>query len=745
MKYTFYIPLLLFPSFLLSQTGDSVKDNISVVNEKYKAELANELQNGLAKLGVGNKNNDQAVMLDACLEIADLYEKEKYYSKALTYFEQAVSLANELGLHEVRLAIQSSIAQSLFDDGQLEQANEASLDLFEQHQIFGLYEPALKDLELLAETSLRLGNFAKAKEYFKKIEQLAMVTTDEPTAIVAMNNMGFTATRLQNYEEAIDHFSHAELNAMGSKKEVPGYIFTNLGIAWYNIGNLKRAIKNLQQAEGRDKEHKSYIQHLISSIYFSDDDLYNALKYNELAIASAKKSKDMQVMADAHETASEIYQQLYEYDKALDHYKAHLSLKDSLERIAISEQQHTKNIHDFMDETENSFRQNLIESELRQANLAQMELTNQTLQLEAETQRLEQEKQSQQMALLMRDQDVKEANLRAAQLEADRTKQELRLTTQRLLAEKQSRELASLNQKRHLDSLEAARTELEQQQQNALLESQLEVAELQAKQQQDFVESLYWLAGFFGIIMLIITGSWLYGRRLNKKLADRNEQIEKQKGEIESERIRAEGLLLNILPKEVANELKDKGAATPKHYDSATVLFTDFQGFTKIAATMPPAEVVSELNECFLKFDEIAEKYRLEKIKTMGDAYMCAGGLPVENDTHPVDAIAAAKEILAFIEHRNQKLAAAGKAPWPIRIGIHTGELVAGVVGSKKFAYDIWGDTVNVASRMETNSEPGQINISEATYDLVKAKFECKYRGEVEVKNKGKMGMYLVG
>jgi adenylate cyclase len=267
---------------------------------------------------------------------------------------------------------------------------------------------------------------------------------------------------------------------------------------------------------------------------------------------------------------------------------------------------------------------------------------------------------------------------------------------------------------------------------------------MKIQQQESFRKTVSWIGLLGAAFLLVIGGSWLYGRRLNKRLAAQNQQIEAQKAEIDIERTRAEGLLLNILPDEVATELKQKGSATPQHYESVSVLFTDFQGFTRISATMNPTDVVRELNEFFLKFDEICERHKLEKIKTIGDSYMCAGGLPVANQSHPTDTVAAAREMLKVVEQHNANLAKAGKAPWNIRIGVHTGEVVAGVVGSKKFAYDIWGDTVNTASRMESNCPVGEINISEATYKLVSQVFKCEYRGEVEVKNKGKMGMYLV-
>ncbi|KAA3437218.1 hypothetical protein FOA19_21985 [Rufibacter hautae] len=224
---------------------------------------------------------------------------------------------------------------------------------------------------------------------------------------------------------------------------------------------------------------------------------------------------------------------------------------------------------------------------------------------------------------------------------------------------------------------------------------------------------------------------------LEQKVEERTEQVNRQKEEIEK-------LLLNILPVEVANELKEKGAATPRFYESATVLFTDFVGFTSIAEGLSPNELVSELNNCFLAFDSIIEKNNLEKIKTIGDAYMCAGGLPVSNETHAVDAILAAIEIQDHMERLNEERKAQGLVPWTLRIGIHTGPLVAGVVGRKKFAYDIWGDTVNLASRIESSGEGGKINISETTFEAVKEWFSCLYRGKVPAKNKGEVDMYFV-
>lgn len=217
-----------------------------------------------------------------------------------------------------------------------------------------------------------------------------------------------------------------------------------------------------------------------------------------------------------------------------------------------------------------------------------------------------------------------------------------------------------------------------------------------------------------------------------------------QKKRITREKKRSEELLLNILPEETANELKAKGHADAKMIDLVTVLFTDFKGFTQLSEKLTPRELVDEINECFSAFDRIMGKYGVEKIKTIGDAYMAAGGLPSPNNTHPMDVVKAAIEIQRTMNEIADRKKQEGKLFFEIRIGIHTGPVVAGIVGIKKFQYDIWGDTVNTASRMESSGEVGKVNISEATYEYVKDAFPCEYRGKVAAKGKGEVSMYFV-
>jgi len=218
----------------------------------------------------------------------------------------------------------------------------------------------------------------------------------------------------------------------------------------------------------------------------------------------------------------------------------------------------------------------------------------------------------------------------------------------------------------------------------------------------------------------------------------------KQRNRIGKEKKRSDELLLNILPEEVAEELKEKGEAEAKLFNEVSVLFTDFKGFTAMSEKLTPKELVKDIHECFSGFDRIMEKYGIEKIKTIGDAYMAAGGIPVPSATHAVDIVNAAFEIRQFIEDGKARKIAEGLPFFEIRIGVHTGPVVAGIVGVKKFAYDIWGDTVNTASRMESSGAPGKVNISSTTYELVKDKFQCEHRGKVSAKGKGEIDMYFV-
>jgi adenylate cyclase len=213
---------------------------------------------------------------------------------------------------------------------------------------------------------------------------------------------------------------------------------------------------------------------------------------------------------------------------------------------------------------------------------------------------------------------------------------------------------------------------------------------------------------------------------------------------LNQERAKSDSLLLNILPASVAEELKEHDSVRPLHYEAASVLFTDFVGFTQIAEGMTPEELIAELDACFSRFDAIARKHKLEKIKTIGDSYMAVSGVPYANRTHAVDSVLAALEIQRFMIELAETKRKLNRPCWQLRLGIHTGPLVAGVIGREKFAYDVWGDTVNTASRLESSGVAARINISGATYNQVKDFFDCEYRGKISAKHKGEIDMFFV-
>ncbi len=251
----------------------------------------------------------------------------------------------------------------------------------------------------------------------------------------------------------------------------------------------------------------------------------------------------------------------------------------------------------------------------------------------------------------------------------------------------------------------------------------------------------------FYVILPLILG-WVLYNILELRFAERvymlEQIINKRTEDLIMEKEKSEALLENVLPKNTADEIILTGKAEKIRYNFVTVLFSDIQGFTHIAEEMNPEVLIDELDRFFFHFDSVVEKYHIEKIKTIGDAYMCAGGIPEKNRTNPVEVVLAALEVQDYMKKLKESTEVSGMKFWDIRIGIHTGSVVAGVIGHKKLSYDIWGDTVNTASRMESSGVGGKINISGTTYEFVRDFFVCEHRGRMPVKYKGELDMYFV-
>jgi adenylate cyclase len=346
-------------------------------------------------------------------------------------------------------------------------------------------------------------------------------------------------------------------------------------------------------------------------------------------------------------------------------------------------------------------------------------LNEQVSQLDQERQRIEAEAEQLNMEKEVLSQDILAKQEAISKMNEEQAKAELLNMQYKMLVD-------SLETEQMMDSLSIVQKDMKLEAQKALLEKQ---------------RARRWL--YFAIIAIALM---LAGGLFSRYKAQRkhNTELEEKNETIEIEKERSESLLLNILPEKIAKELKMNGKAKTRYHNNVSVLFTDFVNFSGISEMLSPEQLVEDLDHCFKNFDKIIEKYELEKIKTIGDAYMCAGGLTVEQPDHAQRVIKAAIEIQFFLQSLKKEKQAKKQPFFEARIGIHVGPIIAGVVGLKKFAYDIWGDTVNVASRMESSGEPGRVNISEDTYNQVKDDFAFEYRGKVEAKNKGKIDMYYV-
>jgi class 3 adenylate cyclase len=251
-----------------------------------------------------------------------------------------------------------------------------------------------------------------------------------------------------------------------------------------------------------------------------------------------------------------------------------------------------------------------------------------------------------------------------------------------------------------------------------------------------------WAYLFYALLLFASLWSFIRWRTttLKKRQKALEQTVSERTAELVAEQHRANDLLLNILPEKVAKELKATGQTKPVQFEEVNILFSDFKEFTNIVASIPGKKLVSELDDIFQHFDDIMDEVCLEKIQTIGDAYLAAGGLSKKDKEHAIKCIQAGKKMIEYLEERNQVNA----IKWKVRVGIHSGPITAGVVGKKKFSYDLFGDTINIAARKESTSEEGRINVSAYTYDLIKDHFNCEYRGKINAKGKGDLDMYFV-
>jgi class 3 adenylate cyclase/tetratricopeptide (TPR) repeat protein len=703
----------------------------------------------------------------ASMMLGEIYARTGRTAEALQHYLEAEAKVESSGNRPALLAIRSALGDIFFQEKLYGTARRYYIE------VLRLKPQDYATLEKAADASLFDMQFDSAEVIYKelivkyreegnsprlvKIYQKLARAYDEhgdPDIIeksgtiqeqsLLYNNLGRQYATLHDYPEALEYFRKSELQCTYIPCDYPEVLWANIGVALHNTGKTKEGIEYLLKARALLLSRKDWIalanlEHLLAGVYFSNNDLYNALAHNDLAIKYARENRQPRVLADAYRTAADLYHQLYDFEKAFENYKAYLNILDSVRVEDRAREQKLTQQRALLAEAEGQIKFLIARQNFKDLELSNIQSERELLRLANVNLELEARQKEDELRLLEAQKDADEAKLREKTLQYLKTTQELRLSAQKLDAEKQKSIISELRQKEEIERAQNYADSTRRSQELLRVQSE---QEFQQQREANFRSFVKWLGGLASLILAMLFVGWFFARRASQRLKGQNLQIQAQNRLIEQERQKSDGLLLNILPEEIAQELKSVGQATPKHYESATVLFTDFVGFTKLSSRLSPEQLLDELNACFLAFDEICDRHGLEKIKTIGDAYMCAGGLPVPNDTHPIDAVKAAFEMIAWLKRHNsdnntQKLL-------HMRIGIHTGPVVAGVVGKKKFAYDIWGDAVNMAARLEEHGESGKLNISSATAEAIKGRYQTQYRGKIDVHNKGLVDMYFI-
>lgn len=765
----FIILFLLLPVMLSAQayspkTADSLKAEVSRTRDPEDQALLllklsdytlpvqpqQSIDYARQALRIGTQEKSKVLVATAGVTLVRCFIAVHYEDSAAYYVRETEKPVKNLRLPDLRISWLQVRAELLELEEKWQEAQKAYVDL--ANECDKVYEDPSYEAAAYEKAGFaanKAGSRQTALKFFKQALDLTEKEGKKQAAANSYFNIGLLFAQQQEYKNAEDNFDKAaQLYKKAGDIRGEAKALANLGMVLMQQGNDKKAQKNLErsvelaaqagdqpvlalaqnnmgrvllarkdyenarqtliQANATSQSAKDDLLYAIGMVYLGEVSMYEN-KFDEtrsevaVGIKIARNNRYIDVEKEAYRVLSEMYEKEGRTDSSLLYYRRFSLLRDSI--LVLEKNARLQDMRSMM-ETERIEKENQLlkqENILNNALLERQKLVEQSIRLQAE-----QEKQKSELL-------VKENTLSELRFEAE-------------MAEKK-------------------RVENE----NELLKKDREIQE-QKLIRRNMLLLVLLVGTLFLVTLLIVIYSGYSSKKRNNRLlkeknsiiSQRNSEVMAQKSEIEKEQQKSEELLLNILPLRIAQELKENGVATPHLYENVSVLFTDFVGFTKTAEKLSPEEVIYYLDQCFLGFDEICEKYRLEKIKTVGDAYMAACGVPVPHERHAVNTVHAGMEITVFMEKFNQTLEAASGVRWPVRVGIHSGPVVAGVIGKRKFAFDIWGDTVNIAARMEQSGEAGRVNISGATYEIVKYYFECTPRGKVYAKNKGDVDMYFV-
>jgi len=594
---------------------------------------------------------------------------------------------------------------------------------------------------ILGEIALQLGDYPEARRYFSECLQLNRRSGKERNTAAAMNNLANVKTKEGDLAGALtDYFAAAAINQRSGNKDWLGKNYDNIGAVHLRLGDHPEALRYMLKAlalreEIGDKPGIAVSYSNLGIFYQQQSDLKEALRYTQAALKTRQELDDPNGMAISYVNIANILNESGQHAEALQQAEEAIRISEGIgaKYTVIAGYAYAGQAYEGLrryDEALSAYERGRALAESIDDRSDQAELSLMAVALLTKTKRYGEARRHLDTAIPIARTVGSREMLATAYRELERLDsingdwegayRNHRMHVQyrdSIYNASNTEETTRLRMQYDFDKAEAA-AKAEQEKKDAVAAEAL---------RRKNVERNAFIGGFG--LMVLLAGVFFT-----------------QRNRISKARKRSDELLLNILPEEVAEELKHKGHADAKHFDNATIIFTDFKGFTQLSEKVTPAELVEELNTCFKAFDGLMAKYRIEKIKTIGDAYMAAGGLPDPQHGSPGDVVRAALEMQDFMKRHKAEREAAGKPCFEMRLGIHSGPVVAGIVGVKKFQYDIWGDTVNTASRMESSGEVGQVNISEATYALVKDERGLTFtpRGKVQAKGKGEMEMYFV-
>jgi class 3 adenylate cyclase/tetratricopeptide (TPR) repeat protein len=593
-----------------------------------------------------------------------------------------------------------------------------------------------------------LSDYSSSLEYQNKALKIREEIGDKKGIAASLNNIAILYKIQGNYTSSLEYNQKALAirEEIGDKKGISGSL-GNMGTVYELQGDYMRALRCFEKELAIDKEVGDERGIAISLIHIGAvhqmlDNFANALENLNNALAISERSADKYLVLFILDQMGTTFKRKGDYKRALECHQKAVSISEETgnKRLAAANLSNLALIHRILGNNISAFECNekaleiseeigfkkivghcyyikgLLYADQGNSNLA-LEYCSKGLTLAKEIEHL----QLQHMACEC---------LYTSYKALDNSVKALQYHEQMLMLN-DSLKIQETTKK--LQQMEFAKQVLADSLQQVEKDLQVEMVHQAEVRKKDRNRNLAVGAGIF---FLVLSGGFY----------SRWRYVRKSKAIIEKEKDRSENLLLNILPSEIAEELKLKGSVDAQDFDEVSVLFTDFKGFTIRSEKLSAQDLVREINQCFKAFDHICERHKIEKIKTIGDAYMAGGGLPVPSEDAVKNTVLAALEMQVFMEKRANEKKADNEVPFEMRVGIHTGPVVAGIVGVKKFQYDIWGDTVNTASRMESSGEVGKVNISQATYEILKndPQFKFRARGKVRAKGKGEVEMYFV-